>query len=255
MLRGMTISTRRSMKHALRYAPFVHLLTISTEIRRRCFAADTLQVRRRASPGLGREESELVRCAWIVIMVLVSSCASTPQHFYTLVREPDPTPFGAGATEVQLTVDPVKIPAQVDRLEIVSRLPDGGIAIADGERWIAPLADELRSALSIELVRGLSGRDSGQPGRSSSVSVRLDVQRFESSVNRYALIEASWHLELKEAGSDVSVVCRTRTYQEVSSGYAELVRGYQRAIAVIAGEIATVVQDSIGGEVAHCRRG
>jgi uncharacterized protein len=196
-----------------------------------------------------------LRWAWIVIAALVSSCASTPPHFHTLVREPDPTPFGASAAEVQLTVDPVKIPAQVDRLELVTRLPDGGIAIADGERWIAPLADELGNALSIELLRRLSRRDPGQAGGSNSVSVRLNVQRFESSANRYALIEASWHLELKEAGGDVRVVCRTRAYEEVNGGYAELVRGYQRAIAVIAGEIATVVQDSIGGVAADCPRG
>jgi uncharacterized lipoprotein YmbA len=197
----------------------------------------------------------VVRWAWLVITVLVSSCASTPSHFHTLVREADPASFGASAAEVQLTVDPVKIPAQVDRLELVTRLPDGGIAIAEGERWIAPLADELRNALSIELLRRLSRRDPGQAGGSNSLAVRLNVQRFESSANRYALIEASWHLELKEAGSDVRVVCRTRAYEEVRGGYAELVRGYQRAILAIAGEIATVVQDSIGGVVADCPRG
>lgn len=197
----------------------------------------------------------VVRGCWIVIAVLVSSCASTPLHFHTLVRESEPTPPGASATDPQLTVDPVMIPAQVDRLELVTRLPGGGIAIADDERWIAPLADELQDALSVELSRRLSRPGSGHARGTNSVSVRLNVERFESSVNRYALIEASWRLEMKEAGSDVHVVCRTRAYEEVSGGYPELVRGYQRAVAVIADEMATVAQNSLGRATADCPGG
>jgi uncharacterized lipoprotein YmbA len=198
----------------------------------------------------------VVRWTWIIIAALVSSCASAPSHFHTLVRESDPNPSGASVTDIQLTVDPVKIPAQVDRLELVTRLPDGGVAIDDGERWIAPLADELQNALSVELFRRLSRHDPGHARGANSVSVRLDVERFESSANRYALIEASWHLDLKEDGGDVHVVCRTRAYEKVSGGgYPELVRGFQRAVAVIAGEIATVAQDSTGGLAADCPRG
>jgi uncharacterized protein len=82
--------------------------------------------------------------------------------------------------------------------------------------------------------------------------VRLNVERFESSPNRYALIEASWHLELKEAGKDVRVVCRTRAYVQVRGGYPEMVRGYQRAVGLIADQIATVAQQSVGGVAAEC---
>jgi uncharacterized lipoprotein YmbA len=152
----------------------------------------------------------------------------------------------------RLQVDPVRIPAQVDRLELVTRLPDGGIAIADGDKWIAPVADELQNALSVELRHRLAGADPADATGSDSVSVRLNVERFESSPNRYALIEASWRLELKEAGKQMRVVCRTRAYEQVRGGYPEMVRGYQRAVAVIADQIAAVAQKSIGGAAAEC---
>ena len=87
---------------------------------------------------------------------------------------------------------------------------------------------------------------------SGSLSVRLNVERFESSPNRYALIEASWHLEMKGPGKDVRAVCRIRAYEQVSGGYPEMVRGYRRAVAVIADQIATVAQESAGGEAAEC---
>ena len=193
-----------------------------------------------------------VRWSGIAIASLLGSCASTSPRFHTLVPESGRDPGAAVAARHRLEVDPVRIPAQVDRLELVTRLPDGGITIADGERWIAPLADELQTALSVELLRRLGGADPVDPTGSDSMTVRLNVERFESALNRYALIEASWHLELKEAGKDVHIVCQTRAYEEVRGGYPEMVRGYQRAVALIADQIATVAQQSVGGAAAQC---
>lgn len=195
---------------------------------------------------------KVVRWSGIVIASLLGSCTSTSPRFYTLVPESASDPSAAVAAGYRLEVEPVSIPAQVDRLELVSRLPGGGIAIADGDRWIAPVADELQNALSVELLHRLGGADPAGATGSDSVSVRLNVERFESSPNRYALIEASWHLELKEAGKDVRVVCRTRAYERLRGGYPEMIRGYQRAVAVIADQIAAVAQGSVGGLSAEC---
>jgi uncharacterized protein len=192
------------------------------------------------------------RWSCIVIASLLGSCTSTSPRFYTLVPESGSDPSVAVTAGYRLEVAPVSIPAQVDRLELVTRLADGGIAIADGDRWIAPVADELQSALSVELLHRLGGADPADATGSDSVSVRLNVERFESSPNRYALIEASWHLELKEAGKDVRVVCRTRAYERLRGGYPEMVRGYQRAVALIADQIETVAQGSVGGVAAEC---
>jgi uncharacterized lipoprotein YmbA len=193
----------------------------------------------------------VARWSCIVIASLLGSCASTSPRFYTLVPESGRDPSAAEAAGYRLEVAPVRIPAQVDRLELVSRLPDGGIAIADGDHWIAPVADELQNALSVELLHRLGGADSNTT-KAASVSVRLNVDRFESFPNRYALIEASWNLELKEAGKDFRVVCQTRAYERVRGGYPEMVRGYQRAVALIADQIATAAQKSVGGEAAEC---
>lgn len=197
----------------------------------------------------------VVRCSCVVIASLLGGCASTSPRFYTLVPESGPDSSRATASGYRLEVDPVSIPAQVDRLELVTRLPNGGITVVDGERWIAPVADELQNALSVELLHRLGGDDPADARGSDSISVRLTVERFESSPNRYALIEASWHLELKEAGKDVRVACRTRAYEPVGGGYPELVGGYQRAVTVIADEIAAVVRQSVGGVAANCPSG
>jgi uncharacterized lipoprotein YmbA len=190
-----------------------------------------------------------VRWACIVIAWLMGSCSSTSPHFYTLVPESGRPPAAAAAAGYRVEIQPVRVPAQIDRLELVTRLAGGGMAVADGDRWIAPVADELQNALTIELLRRLGGT-----GRSdaASLSVRVDVERFESAPRQYALIEASWRLELKQTGTDVRIVCRTRAYEQVSGGYPEMVRGYQRAITRIADQIATVAQESAGGVAREC---
>jgi hypothetical protein len=195
---------------------------------------------------------KVVRWVCIVIASLLSGCASTSPRFHTLMPESEHDPGAALADGYGLAVDPVRIPAQVDRLELVTRLPDGGITIADGERWIAPLADELQNALSVELAHRLAGADPADPTGPESMSVRLIVERFESSPNRYALIEASWRLEIKQDGKNVRVACHTRAYEQVRGGYPEMVRGYQRAVVVIADQIATAAQKSASGVAAEC---
>ena len=194
----------------------------------------------------------VVRSTCIGIALLLGSCASTSPRFHTLVPESERNTSGAVAAGYRLEVEPVRVPAQVDRLELVTRLPDGGIAIADGQQWIAPVADELQNALSVELLHRLSDADPADGREPVSVSVKLNVERFESSPNRYALIEASWQLELKEAAKDLRVACQTRAYEQVRGGYPEMVRGYQRAVAHIADQIATVVRKSAGGAGAEC---
>jgi uncharacterized protein len=192
------------------------------------------------------------RYSCTLIAWLLSSCASTSPHFHTLVREAERSAATPARADVRLKVEPVRIPAQVDRLELVTRLPNGGITIADGERWIAPVADELQGALSVELLRRLAGADPADTVGTDSISVRLNVERFESAPSRYALIEASWSLELKMARQDVRVACRTKAYEAVTGGYPQLVRGYQRAVGVIADEIVAVVQESGAGRAAEC---
>jgi uncharacterized lipoprotein YmbA len=194
----------------------------------------------------------VLRSSCILMASLLGACASTPSRFYTLVPESERSATGRVTSGYRLEVDPVRIPAQVDRLELVTRLPGGGIAIAEGDRWIAPLANELQNALSIALLHNLDAAGSAVTIGSDYLSVRLNVERFESSLNRYALIEASWRLELKQHGKDARVICRTEAYERVEGGYPEIVRGYQRAIAVIADQITAVAQGSAGGAVAQC---
>jgi uncharacterized lipoprotein YmbA len=190
------------------------------------------------------------RWTYIVISTLLGSCVSTSAHYYTLVSEPEQSAPAMVAVPFRLEIG--SIPAQVDRSELVIRLPDGRMAIVDSERWIAPVGDELQNALSVELLRRLGAISPSEPTGPRSLLIRLNLDRFESSPYRYALVEASWHLALKSPAYNVSVVCRSRAYEQVTGSYPDLVRGYQRAVAAVASEIATIAQESMRGLPAEC---
>lgn len=190
------------------------------------------------------------RWSCIVTSTLLGSCVSTSAHYYTLMSEPERSAPATVAVPFRLEIG--SIPAQVDRSELVVRLLDGRMAIIDSERWIAPVGDELQNALSVELLRRLSAISPSEPTGPRSLIIRLNLERFESSPYRYALVEASWHVALKSPAHNVSVLCRSRAYEQVTGSYPDLVRGYQRAVAAVASEIATVAQESIRGLPAEC---
>ena len=174
------------------------------------------------------------------LIAMMAACTSAPIHYHTLVPAPADSATQQRPSSYRVEIVAVKIPAQVDRLEMVVRQRDGEITLLENELWIAPLADELRSALSVELLRRLSSADAQGPRRDlGPISVRVDVERFESAPGDYALVEASWSLRVNSSVRHDVVVCRTLAYERVADGISALVRAQQHAIALIADEIAT----------------
>ena len=190
------------------------------------------------------------RLAIAALSALATACASVAPHYHTLL------PALAGAAPASLRkvdVESVRIPAQVDRLELVVRRRDGGIALSDTELWIAPLTDELKSSLSVEIERQLASGNAESFARNTSpLSVRIDVERFESTPSRYAFIGASWQLRHTDAAHPMTIGCRTEALERVGKGYGELVRGHQRAVVVIADQIAAAARQLATDRPAIC---
>ncbi|MGO9993030.1 MAG: membrane integrity-associated transporter subunit PqiC [Steroidobacteraceae bacterium] len=178
------------------------------------------------------------------LILLIAACTSAPVHFHTLVPESvDANGAQPSSLAYRVKIEAVQIPAQVDRIAMVVRQNNGEIAVLNNEFWIAPLPDELQSAMSGEIHRQLSLADaSGSSGGPQELSIRVVVERFESAPSRYALIDASWELRTGTTAHPVRVRCTSHVYQPVGNGYTALERGQQRAVAMIADQIATAVR-------------
>lgn len=189
----------------------------------------------------------------IAAALALGACASAPTHYYTLIA---PAVQAPAATSPGLPFEllPVSVPPQDDQPQLVIRQGGQGVALLDGHRWIAPLGDEIRGALSADLAQALGRPDvSGLAHQGARVArIKVDVRRFDSQPGSYALLEATWSVHVM--GGDAperTLACTSRFNQPVAGGYDTLVQGHQQALGRLAGEVADAVRALAGGS-ARC---
>lgn len=184
------------------------------------------------------------------------ACASAPLHYYTLVAPLDAPVAAPVASAAGLPFEllPVSVPAQVDQPQLVVRQGGQGVVLLEGERWIAPLGDEVRSALSADLAGELHSQDlSGLAnGDRPRLRIKLDLRRFDSQPGDYALIEGTWSVRVLHAKQAGTLTCTSRISEAVGAGYPALVQGHQRALGRLAGEIAAAAASLAGGRRPLC---
>ncbi|GGY24060.1 lipoprotein [Rhodanobacter panaciterrae] len=188
----------------------------------------------------------------------LAACASAPLHYYTLVAPAGDTPASSMTPSLPFELLPVSVPAQVDQPQLVVREGGQGVALLGSERWIAPLSDEVRSALSADLARELNSQDvSGMPGNDKPVlRIKLDLRRFDSQPGSYALIEGAWSVRLLRGEHPAAALaCTSRINESVGPGYDALVAGHQRALGALAGQIATAARMLGNGQTPVCPAG
>jgi uncharacterized protein len=168
------------------------------------------------------------------------SCASVPVHYYSLMAPAQGTRLGTTETCCNIDIPIVKIPAEVERPELVVRRSDDELAVLGNDLWIAPLHDELKSAL-LEQIRRTLADTGGAHRESRKVVVRVDVERFESVLERYALVQIAWRATMSAPPNELTAACQTTAKIEVGAGVPELVRGQQRAVAQVGEQIASAI--------------
>jgi uncharacterized lipoprotein YmbA len=191
--------------------------------------------------------------AWFVSVG--AACSSAPIRYYTLIPPPD-KPLQASKATPAIEVRVVHIPPQLNRSELMVRTGPTETMLLENEQWASSMRDEIKEAVRLELERRLSGR-TGLPPAFTKLALDIDVQRLEAELGRYALLEASWRANLSGAGQPPSgawvTTCTFRVDEEIHSGYAGMVEGYQREIAALADAIVAVLTSPARGIDAPCQ--
>jgi uncharacterized protein len=120
---------------------------------------------------------------------LMMGCSSAPvTRFHSLLGEPGVASASASISTASAAWEllPVSLPAQVDQPQWLLRLNDGRLQLLEQERWVAPLADELRAALALRLAAA------ALPATTKPARITVDVRRFESVWGKVARLEAEW---------------------------------------------------------------
>ncbi|WP_160106931.1 PqiC family protein [Pseudomonas izuensis] len=168
-------------------------------------------------------------------LALLAACRSDPIQFHTL------TPAqlsNHSRTAADIQVESLVVPPQVDRPQIVVRQGNSGMSILETHWWGASLVDELRSALTDQMVNN-------NPGR--KVSVRLEVQRFDSIPGQYGLIDVKWRLRGANGDDNALLSCRSTLQTPSGTSIDELVAAQQNNVKRLAALISQAASRTQSG--------
>jgi uncharacterized lipoprotein YmbA len=169
----------------------------------------------------------------LAAVMLLSACRSDPISFHTLT----PAQPGHARNGSDIAIEGITVPPQVDRPQIVIRQGDSGLAILETEWWGASLADELRSAL-VDQLSNAAGQQ--------RMSVRVDVQRFDSIPGQYALIDVKWRLRPLGATDSALLTCRSVLQTPSGPSIDELVTAQQNNVKRLAAQITQAAGNARG---------
>jgi uncharacterized lipoprotein YmbA len=182
-------------------------------------------------------------------LLLVTGCGTPPQErFFTLASEPpSPASFNSASAAFVVMVGPVTIPDVVDRPQLVLRTSPSRVEIAEQARWAAPLKNEIARVVAEHLAQLLPGsrtatsaeRAAGTP----DYRVLIDVQRFESTPQEGATVQASWTVQTRD-GSALNG--RSLVSEPAGAGYDALVAAHSRALATVSRDIAATIATARG---------
>lgn len=181
-----------------------------------------------------------------VAAAVAAGCA-TPQiqeRFFTLSADTaaERTPI-ARIAPISVIVGPVTVPELVDRPQFVVRSGANRVDILEQTRWAAPLKSEVPRVIAEHLARLLEGARAGTIAQRAAGApdyrVLVDLQRFDSSLEQGATLQALWTVQPAVGAPAVSGSFSTN---EASGGsYDGLVDAHNRALAALSREIATAI--------------
>lgn len=197
------------------------------------------------------ERARVRLAAWAVVFVL-SACASAPvTRFHTLVPAEAAPAAAASASAVSWELLPIDIPVQVSRPQLVVRLADNTLAVLEFDRWIAPLDEDLHTAIQERLATWLGPPATSPAGTADAAHWRISVEvlRFDSAAKRHARLTADWTIRSKAT----ALTCRSMIEEAATAeSVTALVRAHQRAAGRLADVMAAALERMAREEGVAC---
>jgi uncharacterized lipoprotein YmbA len=138
---------------------------------------------------------------WLILLFvapLLSACLSTPPTQFYVLEPLSESPSSSTASEKkrQIGIGPVSIPALLERKQIVTRLPDNSVKIAEFNQWASPLKDNITQVLTHNLATLQAGDlIRAYPWSAyGAVDYRIiiDIIRFDTRQEQSVNLEANW---------------------------------------------------------------
>ena len=139
-------------------------------------------------------------CLWVTACSLGPK--ANPSRFFVLTPAPQsqhPSPRCSPApSKLAVGVGPIQLPGYLDRQQLVSRVSNNRLDVAENDRWAEPLGDNLGRILAQNLSALLGTENvSVYPWpieRRPTYQAEIEVLRFEPDSARTADLTARWIL-------------------------------------------------------------
>ena len=185
----------------------------------------------------------------VLAALMASGCASSPpSQFFLMTPLPQadaPRQTAQQPSGPALGVGPVKMPAYLDRPEVVTRSSPNALRVAEFNRWAEPLEDNFKRVLAMNLgVLADSERIDVYPWPRSApldYQVRVDVDRFDAGANSQVVLIARWHVLAGEEGRLVRSGRTVVTEPVATADYEALAGAMSATVATLAREIAAAI--------------
>ena len=190
---------------------------------------------------------------WLIIysaVTLLSACASTPpSQFYVLesLSIPPPSSTAIGQKR-QIGIGPVSIPTMLERKQIVTRLSDNGVNIAEFHQWASPLKDNVAQVLTHNLATLQTGDlIRAYPWSAyGAVDYRIviDIIRFDTRPEQSANFEANWaimnekkHTLLRNGHSKIELPLDDPSYPSAVKALSKILSEFSQELSLALGKI------------------
>ena len=188
-----------------------------------------------------RKTTRMLACAGL-LFVLAACGHSPPTRYFSLEAVPPSAPLGTVSPPIApVQLGAVRVPALLDRPEVVAQQAGYRLTVRENDRWGAPFAQMVRSTLARDLVARLPPGSFILPGVSSPAGVRrilVPVLDLRASANGQMTFEGSWALVAGERSTAVMTQEISLTEPMASADSAQIADTLSRLLGRLADRIA-----------------
>ena len=200
---------------------------------------------------------QIRRAAMTILVLAAAGCVtkpSPPASFYMvgpLAPAPASVPAETKNPKAMIAVETVRVPAYLDRNQIVTTEDGTQYYLADFNHWAEPLSDSLTRTVAENLSRMLAGESADVFPSARAIpfdySVNVEVLRLDGRMNDHVTLDARWAIFGPDE-RDLLHVSKSQ-YRETVGGntYKELVTAYSRAVENLCRDVAASLKEVMAG--------
>ncbi len=182
----------------------------------------------------------------LLAMGLLPGCKSATVHLYTLLPSAAEQ-TSTGTASKRFVIAGLSVPREVDRRELVVRQSAYEIRLLENDHWAAPLRDEVRQVLVLNLQHALKTPSAASTDASSPTLIWINIRAWDAT-SRVVSLTAEWRLRREEPDA-FDIRCESTWVEKTSGDVDDLVRADRTLLEALVQPIVRILQ---GNKTATC---